>query len=239
MTDRRFTDKEVALILRRASDLEKKSSSTALSQDGGLTLEELKEIAGEAGIDPSLVGRAAAELESPKGLENTSLLSGPGTVQREVRTIPGELSTEELAEIFRIVDTEVADQGTVVEALGNFRWTSKGRFVSTQVSLDPSQGETMVRVEERYNDAVRGVLHGIPASYGLVFGLAAVTEALSLGVLPESLILLGSIATGWGIGTSIWRLLSSRSRTRVQRLTEKLGLDGRALAPPDPDREGD
>jgi hypothetical protein len=238
MTNRRFTDKEVALILRRASDLEKQSSSTALSKDAGLTLEELKEIAEEAGIDPGLVGRAVAEMESPKGLEKTSLLAGPGTVQREVRAIPGELSTEELAEIFRVVDAEVADQGTVVEALGNFRWTSKSRFMSTQVSLDPSQGETLMRVEERYNDAVRGVLHGIPASYGLVFGLAAVTEALSLGVIPESLILLGSIATGWGIGTSIWRLLSSRSRSRVQRLTEKLGVKGRELAPPDTDPEG-
>lgn len=230
MTDRRFTDKEVALILRRAADLEKRSSTSSAASARGLTLEDLKEIAREAGIDPDLVGRAVAELESPKGLESTSLLAGPGVVRREVRAIPKELSKEELADILRIVDTEVADQGTIAEALGTVRWTGKGRFLSTQVSLEPAEGETLLRVEERYNEALRGILHGLPAAYALMFSLVGALEGLSLSALPGTLFVLGATGLGWTLGSSIWRTLSARSRTRVQKLAERLGLRGRELA---------
>ena len=39
-------------------------------------------------------------------------------------------------------------QGTVVEALGAVRWTSNTRFLSTQVSVEPSGDDTLLRVEE-------------------------------------------------------------------------------------------
>ena len=233
MTERRFTDKEVALVLRRAADLEKRSPSASGSSARGLTLSELKEIASEAGIDPDLVGRAVAEMEGPEGLEPTSIVIGPGTVRREVRAINGELPKEDLAELMRLVDSEVDDQGTVVEALGAVRWTGKGRFLSTQVSLEPGGGETLLRVEERYNPGIRGILHGIPASYGLVFGLAW-AEGLNLGLAPGSLVALTAAIGSWGIGSTIWRAISSRSRTRVQSLAEMLGLRAQELAPVSP-----
>lgn len=233
MTDRRFTDKEVAIILRRASDLEKRSPSSPSSRARGLTLEDLKEIAAEAGIDPELVTRAVTEMESPRGLKEGSLLTGPGTVRREVRAVPRELTREELAELFRVVDAEVNDQGAVAEALGNFRWSSNGRFLNTQVSLDPGGGETLVRVEERFSDVIRGALHGVPASYGFIFSLAWVLESLSLGVLPETLIVLASTTASWSLGGAIWRFVSSRSKARVQRLAERLGSRSQELAPVD------
>jgi len=239
MTERRFTDKEVALVLRRAADLEKRSPSASGSSAPGLTLSELKEIASEAGIDPDLVGRAVAEMEGPEGLEPTSIVIGPGTVRREVRAINGELSKEELAELMRLVDSEVDDQGTVVEALGAVRWTGKGRFLSTQVSLEPGGGETLLRVEERYNPGIRGILHGIPASYGLVFGLAWALEGLNLGLAPGSLVALTAALGSWGVGGTIWRVISSRSRTRVQRLAEMLRLRAQEIAPVSPMEEAE
>jgi len=230
MTERRFTDKEVALILRRASDLETRTSSTAMASGRGLTLSDLREIAAEAGIDPELVSRAVTEMEGPRGIRTGSLLAGPGTVQREVRAVPEELSREELADLVRVVDEEVRDQGTVQEALGHVRWTSQGRILSTQVSLEPGEGETLMRVEERYNDAIRGILHGLPAGYGFIFGLAGALEGLHLTLGPGALFVAASAAAGWGVGTAIWRGLSKGSRARVQRLTENLGLRAKELA---------
>jgi len=229
MSEPRFTDKEVALILRRAADLEKKAPSAAGSSAKGLTLSDLKEIASEAGIDPELVARAVTELASPGGLRSGSLLTGPETVQREVRATPGELAREEMAELVRLVDEEVRDQGIVQEALGHVRWTSQGRFLSTQVSLEPGDGETLLRVEERYSDAIRGVLHGIPASYGFIFGLATALEALNLGPLPAALFTVASVAAGWGIGSAIWRGLAGRSKARVRHLAERLGARAKEI----------
>jgi hypothetical protein len=230
MTEQRFTDKEVAIILRRAADLEKRPPSAGGSSGRGLTLSDLKEIAAEAGIDPEMVSRAVTELASPKGLRSGSLLIGPDTVRREVRAAQGELSKEEMAELVRVVDEEVRDQGIVQEALGHVRWTSQGRFLSTQVSLEPGGGETLIRVEERHSDAIRGVLHAIPASYGLIFGLAGALEGMNLGLVPGALFALASAAAGWGLGGAIWRGMAGRSKARVQRLAERLGIRAREMA---------
>jgi DNA-binding transcriptional regulator YhcF (GntR family) len=229
MTERRFTDKEVALILRRASELEERTESRGPSHGRGLTLPDLREIAAEAGIDPDLVSRAAAEMEGAKGLRTGSILAGPGTVRRDVRAIPVELSRERLAELVRVIDEEVVNQGTLQEALGQIRWTSQGRILSTQVSLEPGKAETLIRVEERYSDAVRGMLHGMAAGYAFIFGLAGALEGLDLALLPGISLALASAAAGWGLGGAIWRQVSSKSRARVRRLGERLGLRAREL----------
>ena len=176
-----------------------------------------------------MVARAVTELATPRGLRSRSFLAAPETVQREVRATPGELAREEMAELVRLVDEEVRDQGIVQEALGHVRWTSQGRFLSTQVSLEPAGGETLLRVEERYSDAIRGVLHGIPAGYGFIFGLATALEAMNLGPLPAALFTVASVAAGWGVGGAIWRGLAGRSKARVRHLAERLGARAKAI----------
>lgn len=233
MSDRRFTDKEVALILRRASELED-SRGEGSAPGRGLSLTDLQEIAAEAGINPDLIGRAVAELEDRRSLDPVSLL-GPTTVSREVRAVPNTVSEDTLAELIRLIDQEVEDQGTLQEVLGAVRWTGKSRFLSTQVSLEPSDDETLVRVEERYADALRGMLHGIPASYGLILGLPIFLEGLNLGAPLSVVLAVATGAAGWALGDTIWRRLARKSRNRVGRLAEKLTMAAsRALPPPEP-----
>jgi hypothetical protein len=221
VSDRRFTDREVALVLRRAVELEKRTAAEGAVGGKGLSLADLKDIAAEAGISPEVIGRAVAELESRRGLEPVSLL-GPSTTSREIRAVQRALSREALGELIRIVDEEVADQGTVQEALGSVRWTSQGRFLSTQVSLEPSEDETLMRVEERYTGAIRGAIHGIPAAYGYIFGLAGLLEGLHLGFPVAALLAAVGGLLGWGLGDLAWRGLAKRSRSRVGELAERL-----------------
>lgn len=237
MTERRFTDQEIGLILRRAVELDEKSSQRTSSSARGLTLGELQEIAKEAGINPGMVGRAVTEMESRGGLEPPSI-GGPSPVKREVRTVPGEMSREKVGELMRVVDQEVEAQGTVVEALGAVRWTSNTRFLSTQVSVEPSGDDTLLRVEERYSEMVRGPLHGIPTSWGLLLGLALGLEGLSLA-LPLVIILVAIMTIiGWSAGSLIWRGLSAGSGKRVRALTERLTTEASRLIPP-PEGEED
>ena len=232
MTERRFTDREIGLILRRAVELEESSPSGSLPSGArGLTLRELQDIAREAGIDPGMVGRAAMELEGRRGLDTPSVW-GPPAVRREVRTVPDELSREAIGELVRVVDQEVEAQGTVVEALGGVRWTSTGRFLNTQVSVEPAGNETILRVEERYSEMVRGPLHGIPASWGLIIGLAMSLDVLNLA-LPLAIILTAILAmVGWGVGDLVWRGVSAGSRNRVRALTDHLTTEASRLLPP-------
>ena len=228
MTDRRLSEKEVALVLRRAVELEEDSPSSNLPSARGLTLPELQEIAREAGINPNLVTQAVAELSEKPGLEPFSI-GGPSTTKKEVRVLPGRLSREGMGELMRIVDQEVAAHGTVVEALGAVRWTSSGWLLNTQVSVEPTNGETLLRVEERYSDSVRGPLHGIPTFWGLILGLG-----LSLGefgvALPVALVIaVAGAALGWLSGDLIWRGVAAGSGKRVSSLVDRLANEAPRL----------
>jgi hypothetical protein len=236
MTERRFSDKEVALVLRRAIELEEASPSSDLPAARGMTLRELQDVAKEVGIATSLVTRAVAELSEKPEREPFSVL-GPSTVKKEVRVIPGEASREDMGELMRVVDAEVAAQGTVVEALGAVRWTGNGRFLNTQVSVEPGDGETFLRVEERYSDQIRGPLHGVPTSWGLIIGLAVGLEGMSLA-LPVALVLAAVLGVlGWGIGDLVWRGVAASSGPRVTRLADRLTTEATRLLPPPSEQE--
>ena len=225
MTERRYTDRDVALILRRAAEIDKKSTPDAPVR--GLSVGELQEIAGEVGIDPEAVTRAAAEFEGRRGLEPAALL-GPGNVRREVRGLGKELSRESLGELVRTVDQQVSAQGSVSEALGSIRWNAPGRFLSHQVSLEPAGGETIVRVEERYGGGIRGALHGIPTMYAAMIGFVLGTEAIG-GAVPGVFLGLFFAALAWVVGGFIWGGVSRRSGRRVRELADQLTAEAALL----------
>lgn len=225
MSERRYTDRDVALILRRAAEIDKKSTPDAPVR--GLSVGELQEIAGEVGIDPEAVIRAAAEFEGRKGLESAALL-GPGNVRREVRGLGKELSRDSLGDLVRTVDQQVSAQGSVSEALGSVRWNAPGRFLSHQVSFEPSRGETIVRVEERYGGGVRGAIHGIPTLYAAMIGWIVGTEAI--GGLATGLLLGVFFAVlAWVVGGFVWRGVSHSSERRVHELADQLAAEAALL----------
>lgn len=218
MTERRFTDRDVALILRRAAELDSRADGDAVSK--GLSIDELRGIASEVGIDPEMVSRAAVELEGRKGLERGALLGAP-TVNRQIRAVPGELSREALRHLIRRVDEQVPAQGTVAEALGAVRWSAPGRFLSRQVTLEPGRGETVIRTEERYQDRVRAMAHFIPMAYATFIGGIFGAEAIG-GAAPT--ILLAGIAGGavWTAARAVWNRVSRQSHHRVRTLADEL-----------------
>jgi hypothetical protein len=116
----------------------------------------------------------------------------------------------------RVVDREVDAPGTVVEALGGVRWTSDARFLSAQVSVEPSGEGTLLRVEEHFSETIRGPLHGIWGSLGLISGLAHGVATLRLA-LPLVIVLTAVGAmVGWGIGDLLWRWISAKNQDRVR-----------------------
>lgn len=63
MSDRIFNEDEVQKLIKRAAELEaERSVSRSGSTKNGLTIDELKAVASEAGLDPNLIEKAAFEL---------------------------------------------------------------------------------------------------------------------------------------------------------------------------------
>lgn len=101
--------------------------------------------------------------------------------------------------------------------------------VSRQVALKPSRRETLIRVEERYAAAVRGALHGIPAAYGTIFGLAIGLEGIG-GVVPGISLAAVLAGSGWALGRVLWNLVRGHSRRRVGALADRLAAEAELRA---------
>lgn len=229
MTERRYTDQEVARLLQRAADLDRDSGTGALAP--GLSLSQLRGIAAEVGIDPGMVTRAATELSVSRPSRAGSLLLGESPVVRRTAAVPASLDRAALKRLIEVVDDELPAQGTVAEALGSVRWTSSSRFVNRQVVFQPGETETVVRVEERFVDRIRAVAHLLPLGYGVGGGLLVGTEVLSVGGLAAGAAAAAGGLLGWGLGRALWTALRGASRRRVERLAERLGDEASRLGP--------
>ena len=90
---RRFSEREVGLIIKRATELQQ-TEPVESERSGGVSLAELEQIAREVGIDPSFIRRAATDLDTVAPSRASPLLGAP-TVLRFERTINGEVPSTE------------------------------------------------------------------------------------------------------------------------------------------------
>lgn len=232
MTERRFNDDEVARILKRATELDRRTGAEPASTElaRGLSLAELQEVAIEVGIAPETIARAALELERPASSGLAEVVAGGSPVTQRIQVVGRALTPDELARVVQVVDEVVPAQGSVTEALGSVRWNGQGRFVGRQVLLQPTESETRIRVQERYEGRTKAIAHLLPTTYGLGIGLAIGAEAVGSAGAGLSLALLGGVG-GWGVGRAIWIGLKAASARRVAKLSDAIGAAVASLSP--------
>jgi hypothetical protein len=171
---RRYGDKEVGLILKRAAELQQQGPSTA--SGGGLSLRELEEIAAEAGIDTSSLRRAAAELDAGKAATHNEaaarFLGGPPTIRYE-RTLNGELSAESLERLVMPIQRAAESHGQAGVLGQTLTWQSKSSddLRSLQVIVASRNGRTRVSIEERLGSFAASIFGGIMGGAGVGGGL--------------------------------------------------------------------
>lgn len=184
---RRYSDDEVTELLKRATDIQHADPSHRPGT-GGITLAELQEVALEAGIDPKHLQRAAAELDTPRDLEISDKLAGTRLTVVAERVVPGELSDGDFSKILPEIQRASPGHGNASMVGTTLTWSSDTtqRMRSLQVTVACSDGETLIRAEER--------LHGLAGSLfgGLMGGFGG---GVGIGVgLPVGIEALGSVA---------------------------------------------
>lgn len=221
---RRYTEQEVALIIRQASELQQAES--AAETRAGMSLAELEEIAREAGIDAHLVRRAASNLDARVSDERSSIFLGAPSGIRLERSATGELSPDDYEGVVSEIQRTLGEMGTASTLGRTLQWMSApvGRrrpdFRSIQVTIAPRNGRTAIRVEEPLGSFAGRVFGGIMGSVGMgALPLAAIAGGtlgdMIGGTLPFQVA--GAITAGVAFLSGTYFL----ARTIFVRTTEK------------------
>jgi len=215
VTERRYDEEEVALILRNAIDPAHRGP-TESSQ--GLTLAEVKEIAAEVGIDAKVVEAAATALEIRSTRTAHPLLGAPMTYQYE-QWVDGRISAEDYADLMLAIRRVMQRHGIANTDRGELDWRARGGLGGRYVTVRPSGDRTLVRVMGNFRDGATALFMGggmmgaigtlaILKSVGLLatLGLGAAPVIAAAGYLPVRL---------------LWRWLArSEDRLLVETLRE-------------------
>ena len=189
--ERRYTDQEFALVLRKATEL-RTDFPVARREGVGLTLGEMQQIAAEAGIDPDLVARAAALLPAHRPSVAAWIFGGPDKY-RMVRSVPGTIPAEELARFVETIRDVLQQQGEATQVLGGLEWKTTTDPTRVSVNVNPRPEET--RLEVSVDRAGSGLLSYL----GPLAAFAVATAALAVGLGVESAAgILTAILSGLG-----------------------------------------
>ena len=195
---RYFDEREVARILQKATEPRKSHGVATTSSGDGLTLEEVREIAAEAGIDPARVDEAARSLSTPVPVARYSLdvfVGSPTAVQYEAE-LDIEIGEEERTEIVRLVRAALARQGVVGGQAGSLEWMDQDGFGGRYVTVSPTRTGTRLEVAGNFKEAAAGAagISGVVGGLGAIGTAVAVSAAGTIGWVVVPLTLAGMIA---------------------------------------------
>lgn len=222
MTDRRFNEEEVAVILRRAVEAADDDSEGG-PNGRGLTLAELREIGAEAGIEAGRIEEAAASLVRSqeqslvRGRSAAPAMGLATTVQLE-RVVPAKLDEERLPELLHIIRNEFARQGIVEEVLGGFEWRARSGMGGRYVSIRAEGDQTRIRVLGNYRDGGMALAFGV----GPISAASAGALVVAMGMTGLAVILPVALAGGVAAALTPWKMLFRREERSLHRVVEAL-----------------
>ena len=244
LPSRRFNEKEVADIIKRASELQQ-LESTAESTTG-MSLAELEQVAREAGLDPELVRRAATDLDTRVSDQQPSAFIGAPTNLVLERTIDGEVPVDEYETIVLEIQRELGGVGQASTLGRSLVWTMQGagrRRASTrtvQVTVTPRNGRTTIRMEEPLGQLAGGLFGGLMG--GLGGGTSGIAMGIGMGVFHSASVAVGLIggfvATSYVLARTIFGRMVRGRGERMQRLMSRLAehVAATAVRTPQADR---
>lgn len=226
MTERRYNEDEVALIIRKAVDAG--ADDPAAGTGKGLSLSELREIGAEVGIEAARIEAAATALERRDAAPVGKVLGLPTTLQLD-RVVPVRLGQEHLPRLLDVIRRELARQGIVEEVLGGFEWRARGGMGGRYVSIRPEGDQTRIRVLGNYRDGVMGLTLGV----GPIAAAGTGALAAALGAATPFIILPAALAGAALVSVGPARYLFGREARSLNSVLDALERQLLESAPPD------
>jgi hypothetical protein len=229
-----FSDREIAMILQKAAELQEERGGRV----SGLSLEELRQVASEAGIEPHLVEDAVKELRrqaQPADPPRRKSRKGQTRWEQSVE-LPVRLDNEDIRALLAHLEAEFGGHGSVTELSCGTVWTHyRLRDGHTHAAIEERESGTRFHLaidrgsRRKFLRRVGGMIGGV------LFGMAGMATGE-----PEGFMALGmlGIVAGNLTGRGAWRLLAPRWAGRLDRLVSTLSgeamRNGAPVMPPPP-----
>jgi hypothetical protein len=230
-SNRRYTDREMAVILRLASEIDSRSSESmkADSLTTGRTLGEIEDIAADAGIDREAVRAAVTALEQrDEGF--LSRLVGAPTLFRIERLVAGEVPAGEVRELIRSAEWILGGkQGELSESAETVTWQHKtDEGPSTQIEVARRGGQTRIRVLAKHENPAGWTLLGTGVttivSTAIVIAVVDPTQAGAIATL------VGMTGVNLLAARAMWRRHAAAIQRKLRDVADKIEQQARAIA---------
>ena len=232
---RTYSEAEAQKVFARVAERQRAAGEPA----AGLSLADLEEAARAAGLDPTLVAAAAAEIDTPA--PNRGLFGAPVETVRH-RVVRGRVSDDAWEAIVGAVRAEFGRTGTAGQVGRTREWTvatgTGNAQAVTRVALEPLGADTRIAVTRSSRDVALGFTIG-----GSVMGAMSILFAtlFAFGVDPElwvPAVMLAAMSVlflgGTQVGLRAWH---ARQTVRVDALLDRLDLVARNAATPATDAD--
>lgn len=215
--DRRFTDREVREILKRAVE---RGTSGTLARTEGVSLAELRAIADEVGIDPARVEEEARAVALEESHGPNPLIGAPRVLHFE-RRVRGELDPEATPEILALIRRRMGQQGEVSEVGGSLEWSARGEAGERLVALSSRDGTTAVQASANLTNAA--ILAYAPGgALGLIGALVGLTQAAEAESVVGIVFFVALLPMLWMVIRTILGRYAASEATKLQEVVEAL-----------------
>lgn len=224
----RFTERDVAAILRRAAEIQ--GEGTGPSDAPGLSGSELVQIGREIGLDVESVRSAIAEHESGESsTRRHGLFGGPARFEIE-QAYDAELTDETWEGILALFRRTFSKVGSMSEVGGVREWSGGERELdSLHLSARHTGGSLRIRVLSDLSGWV--FLLGFILVFPLLVGVIGISKAGELEVWARVALSFTLVVGGLGL----WRWIQTTiCRRRVRAIRESFAKLRSVLAPKTP-----
>ena len=208
--EEKFTDQQMALILKRAAE-----SSKSSGDEPAHSLESIQQIADQVGIDRQIVADVAATLDQPSG--GASLLGAPSGF-RLSRQVARTQAIDQAAILATIRDHLPYGAGEMRPVGDGIEWHAGPADNKTVVAIAPGSDGTTLRIDARQ--------HGVKAlAYigGVSAGLLVGVSASAVWHAPGAAVAAAAIGASFAGTRALWNRHVDSRRERFRRLLDALG----------------
>ena len=213
-----YNEKEIGAILKRAAEM---SLSESGSNAAGLSMEELQQVGAEAGLDPDLILRAAAEMHQGDTRRKRNFFGGPTNYAKDF-VLEGEVDAATWEEMLSAIRSTFKDPGVVSMRENVFEWTSQSETEKAQVTALNSGGRTKITLF--WSEPVLVLPFVIPTIIGTIISLPITFEGLELTGLAAVAVVLSTFLTLFTLGGLVVNRITDREVAKLKQLETSLDL---------------